>query len=243
MRDEPSTAAILEIWSLCAASARRRDALRDLRRVPPDAADILRRERERENRGRGSRDRTRAPPHGRCTGSPSSPKTGTSIQLKSSLKPVHQITLAASTTRPSSSTGSPFSTRTVLGTRSTPAASRSFGLTRMSGAPLCEHMRPNLAADRRLDGEDARGDEPEDRQQRHAPCGSRCEPGCGPCPAREPRPVAAAHFHRDVGSRVAGADEENVALAQLGRLAVLAGVHLHDARIELGAKSGTVGLP
>ncbi len=63
-----------------------------------------------------------------------SPKTGRSIQEKSGLKPVHHKTFATSSTRWSSRLGSPSRASTVLATRSIPAAARSLGLTRTSGA-------------------------------------------------------------------------------------------------------------
>jgi hypothetical protein len=56
-----------------------------------------------------------------------------SIQSKSGSDPVHQITLATSRSRRSSSTGRPPRVPVVLGTRSIPAAVRPFGRMRASG--------------------------------------------------------------------------------------------------------------
>ena len=46
------------------------------------------------------------------------------------------------------------------------------------------------------------------------------------------------HFHTDVRAGIPGADEENAAGTQLGRIPVFAGVHLHDAGVELGCELG-----
>lgn len=74
------------------------------------------------------------PPSSR--GQPSSPVTGGWMTLNSWRKPVHQITLATSSTVPSSSRGRPSTAPVVrLSTRWTPAASRSARLTRSSGVP------------------------------------------------------------------------------------------------------------
>ena len=54
-------------------------------------------------------------------------------------------------------------------------------------------------------------------------------------------PVTPARFESDVGSRVAGPDDEHVALVQLRWIPVLAGMHLYDPRIELAGEVGTVG--
>src|SRR5215207_7712375 len=67
-------------------------------------------------------------------GIPSSSNTGRSIHPKSDRKPVHQITVETSSARPLASSGRPSRTPTVLGTCSTPAAARSFSLTRRSGS-------------------------------------------------------------------------------------------------------------
>ena len=105
---------------------------------------------------------------------------------------------------------------------------------------LCEHLRPYLAAERRPDGEHVRADEPEER--RDDVCRPALDVDRNVALVRPESHVRwlAAQLHRDVGARVAGADEEDVALAQLGRLAVLARVHLHDARVELGGEVGDV---
>jgi len=67
----------------------------------------------------------------------SRPKTGRLIQENPGSNPVHQITLATSSTRPSCSTGKPSFTPTTRGNRSIPACSRCFDLTRISGVPFC----------------------------------------------------------------------------------------------------------
>ena len=167
-----------------------------------------------------------------CSGTPSSSKTGRSIHAKSDSNPVHQTTFATSRTRPSSSTGSPSCTPAVLGTRSTPAAARSFRLTRASGRP---RERNWSRAFRPI------GVFTVSRRVRRNQNGGREQPirpatGAHRLLARvssgEQHTVLARRFERDLGSRVPGADDERVALLELRRPPVLAGVQLHDARIQ-----------
>src|SRR5205823_1640548 len=54
----------------------------------------------------------------------------------------------------------------------------------------------------------------------------------------EPGSVSLGHLHRDIGSRVSGPDQENASGTELGGIAVFAGVHLHDPRVELGSEGG-----
>ena len=53
---------------------------------------------------------------------------------------MHHTTLATSTERPSSSCGRPLRTPVTRGTRSTPTAARSLGLTRINGPPVEIHL-------------------------------------------------------------------------------------------------------
>ena len=106
-----------------------------------------------------------------------------------------------------------------------------------------EDVRSHLTAERRLDREHVRGDEPEhghdDAAQRVLDA-KRDLPLVG---TGEPRPVRLRNLHRDVRPRVAGADQQHLAGLQLRRTPVLARVHLHDARLELGSEPGDVRRP
>ena len=59
--------------------------------------------------------------------------------------------------------------------------------------------------------------------------------------AGEPDAMAARDLHRDLGARVAGADNQHAALAQLRRVAVVARMQLDDRRVELARKRGERG--
>jgi hypothetical protein len=50
--------------------------------------------------------------------------------------------------------------------------------------------------------------------------------------------VFAGHLEGDLGARVRGADDEDAAVLKLRSRPVLAGMQLHDARIELGGEGG-----
>jgi hypothetical protein len=101
----------------------RRDVLPDVLRIPAGAEDQHRAERVLERESREVQSRSRLDDAALVLGQPSSSITGRSIQLKSCVKPVHQITFATSRTVPSSSSGLPSrtpATRAVV--RSMPAA-------------------------------------------------------------------------------------------------------------------------
>ncbi len=176
-----------------------------------------------------------------CSGSPSSAKTGSSIQAKSGTNPVHQITFVTSRSRPSSSTGRPPRAPTVLGTRSIPAAVKSFGLTRASGRPRARNFRRTIRPIGVLHGQHVRDQEPDHRHEQPIPPASGAEGLLARVPSRQPGPVTSGHLQGDLSPRVGGADDEDAALPQLGRIPVFAGMQLHEARIELGGEGGKPG--
>jgi hypothetical protein len=61
--------------------------------------------------------------------------------------------------------------------------------------------------------------------------------------ARLPRSVSPRQLERDLGARVADADDEDGAVSQLGRVAVRRGVELVDPRVELAGEGGNLGRP
>ena len=130
----------------------RGDVPRHPLRVATDAADQHRRERVQERQAdevqAGRRTRRR-----RASARASRPRR--SRERRSTRRPcrspVHQITLATSSTRPSSSTGCPSRTpATRASVRSTPASSRCARLTRSSGAAVRPDLPARLAAERRV---------------------------------------------------------------------------------------------
>ena len=171
-----------------------------------------------------------------------SSKTGRSIHEKSGAKPVHQITFATSRTCPSSSTGRPSRTPPSVGTRSTPAAVRSFGLTRASGdAVRSEHP---VAPSGRSACRTVRDVWPTNRHQRDdepsgpAPDADGLVPGV---PARQPRRMTARTTSRAISAPELPAPTTSTPPSELRRIPVVARVQLHDRRVELAARTPAPG--
>ena len=179
----------------------------------------------------------------RCTGAPCSPTPGRSIQEKPGSNPVHQMTLATSRTRPSSSSGSPSRTPATRATGRTPAAARSRDLTRTRGRPLAGELGTLPAADRRVGGQHPEEHHPEDQPDEQQPGRGALDPerDLADVPSRQPGPVRGRELERDLRPRVAGPHDQDVAVPQLGRVAVLGGVELDDAGVELGGEGGHPG--
>ena len=198
------------------------DRLHDELRVPARAVDHRRRHRVEEvqadevqprlaverRRASAAARRARRRSAGRSTRSPGS-------------KPVHQITFVTSRMRPSCKTGRPScDARPHAATRSTPAAARSFGFTRMSGPPWQTTFGLTRPADRRARSSArggrrsaARAARAHDRLQ-----GCRCERQMRRCrgPTATCRCVR-GDFQRDLRARVARADDQHAARAELRR--------------------------
>ena len=62
------------------------------------------------------------------------------------------------------------------------------------------------------------------------------------CPAREPCLVVGSELDCDLGAGVAGAHHQHPAFLDLGRVAVLLGVELDDALVELPCERRGLGL-
>ena len=104
-------------------------------------------------------------------------------------------------------------------------------------------LRPDLAADRRSHREHAVAHEADDWEREacaNAPVG---DGNLADLSAREPRRAAMGELGGDLGAGVAGAHDERCAVAQLRRIAVLAGVQLDDAGVQLGGEAGHPGRP
>src|SRR5918996_3589461 len=170
--------------------------------------------------------------------------TGRSIQENPAWNPVHQITLATSTDRPSSSCGSPLSMPATRGTRSTPRAARSLGLTRINGSPVEIHLRRTLLPigvlvvstrwkmTRAMNGIRTRATTLSGRK------------GMAPVAAPESKTSwGPRHFDGDLGARVACADDEDISFPgstvrgrqRRGRNVELATAS--DSRLRLSARS------
>ena len=181
------------------------------------------------------------------TGQPSSPKTGSSIQSKTCLKPVHHTTVVASITRPSSSTGRP------VADSGHPARS-AVRPARLEVVPLDPQHRPAvvpdlvhlLAADGRPPGEHVRAtrttttgntkrDGPRDSQRNGIWPQSRPTRVVGRCSASLVRDVAARSGTRRRPAPGPGASWDGSP--------VLARVQLQDRRVEVGGEVRHVRRP
>src|SRR6266545_5725765 len=99
-------------------------------------------------------------------------------------------------------------------------------------------LRNKLSADGRPLRQDVAAREPDDREDEPrapAPMADRDLPRRLP---REPRALALRELERDLGTRIAQADDEHVTLPQLPRVAVVARVEQHDRGVELEGEWG-----
>src|SRR5256885_462839 len=88
-----------------------------------------------------------------------------------------------------------------------------------------------------------RGHEPEDRQDETRLAALDANRHLTLVAPGKPGAVGARDLHPDVRPGVARPYEEHAARLQLGWIAIRAGVHLHDARVELGGEVGHCGRP
>ena len=99
-----------------------------------------------------------------------------------------------------------------------------------------DQLRPELPSEARVDSQHVVADEAE-RAEAQA-CRQRAVPhgNLTGLRSRDRTRVAVRQLERDLGARVAGTDDENVAVLELRGIAVLARMQLHDPRIEVGRK-------
>ena len=99
------------------------------------------------------------------------------------------------------------------------------------------------AADRRVGGQHPEEHHPEDQPDEQQPGRGALDPerDLADVPSRQPGPVRGRELERDLRPRVAGPHDQDVAVPQLGRVAVFGGVELDDAGVELGGEGGHPG--
>ena len=126
-----------------------------------------------------------------------------------------------------------------------PAAAMSLGFTRTSGAPwersFGRILRPigvrtvstRWPISRNISG----------RKTNRARRALDPEGDMSALLSREPGRVLLDHLDRDLGARVPGSNDEHPALLELRRVPVLAGMELHDARVELARERRHAGDP
>ena len=178
------------------------------------------------------------------SGKPSSPKIGRSIQSKTCRKPVHQTTVLASTTRPSSRTGRP-SLTPVDPVRHPlhPAPLEVIALDAQHRAAVVPDLRHLLAADGRTPREDVEPQEPE-HGERVAQCARPpADRDLSAVAAGQGRGPVLGGLVGDVAARVGGADDQDASGGQLVGPAVLARVQLQDRRVEVPGEGGDVRAP
>src|SRR5437870_7038618 len=125
------------------------------------------------------------------------------------------MTFVTSRALPSSRVGASARTPTVRGTRTTPAAERSFGFTRTSGPPcienLCRALRP-------IGVRTVRTWRPANRMSLKTTCRANAvsiRTGTSGVRAGEPGRVLAHDLHGDVGPGVARPDDQHPAVPEL----------------------------
>src|SRR5687768_14249376 len=153
------------------------------------------------------------------------------------MNPVHQITFDTSMIRPSSTTGYPFLTPVIRGTRSMPAEGKSFRRTRPRGIPRGGSRKwsrsflpsavftVNRVATNHIMGVS--------RWSRRLPARA------GSCPVSGPDNhvwLMRSELDGDLRSGVAGAHDEHGAFLNLGWVAALLRVELDDALIQIACE-------
>ena len=101
----------------------------------------------------------------------------------------------------------------------------------------------NHPPDRRPDGQHVREHRPDHRREQPIPPAPWAEGLAARMSPRQPGAVALGHLEGDLSARVRGADDEDAAVPELGRIPILTGVQLHEARVEVRRERGNSGAP
>jgi hypothetical protein len=109
---------------------------------------------------------------------------------------------------------------------------------RRERAAVPADLGTQLAADRRVDRQDAGGDEAHQGVDQPVPAALDREGELPGLPPREDRLRLACNLEGDVGSGVGGAYDEDCTVLQLRRAPIVGRVELPDPRIQLGCEVG-----
>jgi len=125
-----------------------------------------------------------------------------------------------------------------------PGGREILGLDSDKRGGMGKQFRAHPAADRRVHGQHAVTDEPEQQWLEEVPCRRTldAERDMAGFPPRQPCRMTGCHLEGDLGSRVARPDDEDSSISKLGRVPVFGRVQLEDGGIKLGCEHRHPGL-